>query len=743
MRDFAAAVRKRVVSVRLSPEREAEIVDELSQHLEDRYNDLVSGGAEPGEAAARVLAEFTGDGEQLAARLGTLKQARWEDPTPPRPTAANRRWALAGFGFELRQSLRAIRSAPGFATAALVVLTLGIGATTAMVSVVDAVVVRRLPFPEAGRLVAVGEFNFKAEPTNGLNDVAPQNFLDWRDRQDVFTGLAAVGFAAVNLKPEGGQEPEILKAQAVTADFFPVLGVAPIIGRPFTLENERDGNARVAVISYGLWQRRFGGAKDVIGRYLHGQLTDFQIVGVMPPAFAYPVGAVQPTEVWLPNVFRADERIRGNDYSYRLQVIGRLRTGVSIEQAQSQMTRITAGLARETPKWFEDRAAKVESLHGYLTKGVDRWMTMLMGAVGFVMLIACVNLSNLTLARAAARTKELAVRSALGASRWDLARALITESLMLSLIGAGLGLIFASLCLDLLRAVMPPEIPRSADIAINFRVLAATVTLAIATGLICSVAPMFYFSRRNSGLALTMVSRSNTAGAGHRSFGAVLVAAEVALATVLLVGAGLFLTSFRRVTNIKLGLDPHNVLTVRVRPRVAPGQWEAVQRDNRGLMKNVLERVRAIPGVEVASLVSGGLPMRGDFRTVGLGIPGRALPPNEDLDLNEISPEYFRALRAPLVKGRYFNVDDIQGSEPVAIFNEAAARKYFPGKIRLARSFNSKGRGLSLAWWRASDTTDLRTIGADRDLCRWIRARRLARRWPCGFRTRLATSCPP
>lgn len=675
MPDWAREVRKRLASVRVSPMREAEIVEELSQHLEDRWRDLIAGGAEPEAAARLVLAECK---DTLAAQLASLRQARWEDPAPPSPG----RWLA---WHDLRQGVRALRSAPAYSAVALAVLTLSIGATTAIVSVVDAVVVRGLPFQDAGRLVAVGERNIK-DSADGENLVAPQNFSDWREQQDVFTGLAAVGYASVSLKPENGQEPETLKAQAVTADFFPVLNAPPLLGRTFTAENERDGNARVVVISYSLWQRRFGGSPDVIGRYLPGQLMDLQILGVMPPGFAYPVGAVQPTEVWLPNVFRPEERIRAHEFSYRLQVIGRLKPNVTIEQAQARMDQITARLAAETPRWFEDRVAKVEFLHGYLMKSVRGWMLLLLGAVAFVLLIACVNLSNLTLVRVSTRSKEFAIRTALGASRWDLARALLIESLLLSLLGAVLGACFAWIAVELLRAAIPAEIPRAADIAVNLRVLTSAMAIAVATALIFSAMPMFHFSRR-----MNIAGPANKSNGTHQGLRGLLVVAEVALAVVLLVGSGLFLASFRHVANVDLGIDPKDVLTVRVRPLVSAANWKRAQEVNRPLLRTLLEKVSAIPGVEIASLVSGGVPLRGDLRTVDFGIPGRVLSRNEDLDFNEISADYFRAMRVPLLAGRFFNNTDQQGSEPVAIINAAAAKKYFPGENPIGKAIQFEG----------------------------------------------------
>jgi putative ABC transport system permease protein len=654
---------------------EAEADDELAFHLQQEIEANIARGVHPVEARRAALVSLGG----LAQTTEAVRDVRttWVDAT----------WR------DVRHGIRSLRATPAFTVVALAVLTLSIGASTAIFSVVDAVVLRGLPFPDADRLVAVGERLIKGGSDREPPLVAPQNFLDWRERQTVFTNIAAIGYASVSVKPEPGQEPETLEAQSVTADFFRVLGVAPILGRTFTAENEVEGRARVAVISYGLWQRRFGGAPDVVGRYLPGQRVDFEILGVMPPSFAYPVGATRPTEVWLPNVFKAEDHVRANDYGYRLQVIGRLRDGTSIEQAQAQMDQITAGLAAETPRWFEDRVARVESLRDYIARGVRSWMLMLLAAVGFVLLIACVNLATLMLVRVSARSRELVIRSALGASRGDLARGLLVESLLVSLVGAALGAFVAWLGVEALRSAIPAEVPRAATIAVDLRVLAATIMMAVATGLMVSAAPIVQFSRPTAGSALTYVMRASTPNLTHHWLRSALVTLEVALAVVLLVGSGLFLASFARVARVNLGIDPTNVLTVRVRPLVGPlaMTWEEAQQRNRGRLRNILERVRTMPGVEVAAWVSNGVPLRGDLRTMDFAIPGRMLPRGEDLDCNEISPEYFRALKVPLLKGRFFADDDRAGSEPVVIINEAAARKYFPGEDPLGQTVNFLG----------------------------------------------------
>jgi predicted permease len=401
---------------------DAELDDELQFHLAQEIQANVGRGMSREEARRVALRD-----------LGGLTQTR-EAVRDVRTIWLDLAWR------DLRHAVRSLRAAPGFTLAALIVLTLSIGASTAMFSVVDAVILRGLPFEQSDRLVAVAEFNVKDSETDERKYlVAPQNFLDWRTRQDVFTDLAATNDVSISLKPEGPEGPETVPAQMVTASFFSVLRAMPLIGRPFTSDNEVDGRARVAVISYGLWQRRFGGAPDILEKRLPGVLGDFEIAGVMPPTFSYPVGASRPTDVWVPYVVPEDQRVRGNDYGYYLTVIGRLRDGVSLERAQLRMDQITAGLAVAAPSWFAGRVTKVEALQTFLTRGVRTWMLMLLGAVAFVMLIGCVNLASLMLVRAIARTRELGIRSALGASRRDLIRALLVDSLVLSVTGGALG----------------------------------------------------------------------------------------------------------------------------------------------------------------------------------------------------------------------------------------------------------------------------------------------------------------
>jgi predicted permease len=311
--------------------------------------------------------------------------------------------------------------------------------------------------------------------------------------------------------------------------------------------------------------------------------------------------------------------------------------------------------------------------------------------VSFVLLIACVNLANLMLVRATARSRELGIRAALGASRWDLTRILLLESVLLSLAGAALGTVAAWWSVDLLRSAIPAEVPRAATIAVNVRVLAATGILAVLTGIAFGLAPVVKFSRPAVPESLNHSERTSTVSVRTKVTRSALVVAEVALAVVLLVGSGLFLASFTRVINVDLGLDPHDVLAIRIRILEAPGDVQQASQRNGRLLTNVLHRVRGIPGVDVASLQGGGLPLRGDLRTVDFGIPGRDLPPTTDIDLNQISPDYFRALRVPLLRGRYFADADSQNSQPVVILNQAAATRYFAGEDPLGKVVRLSG----------------------------------------------------
>src|SRR5688572_28872321 len=347
---------------------------------------------------------------------------------------------------DLKAAFRSLRSSKTFTVVALAVLTLGIGASTAIFSVVDAVVLRGLPFDEHDRLVAVGERRLprpgdpppRQAPTDpaAVSSSAPQNYADWAKQQQVFESMAAIAGGAFTLR-ETGAEPEEVRAQRVTADFFKVLREQPALGRTFTAENEVDGNHRVVILSDGLWRRRFDGDPAIVGKSIPLEGGSYEVIGVMAPDFEYPIGAVRPTEIWTPYVVPADERIRNpNSVSIYLQTIARLKPGVSIEHAQANMDQVSAALKAANPKWNEFTLAGVRPLRDHIVGArTKQWMLMLLGAVGIVLLIACANVANLLLARASTREREVGIRAALGAGRWRLLRGLMVESLLLSVLG--------------------------------------------------------------------------------------------------------------------------------------------------------------------------------------------------------------------------------------------------------------------------------------------------------------------
>ena len=596
---------------------------------------------------------------------------------------------------DLKAAFRSFKSSKTFTVVALLVLMLGIGAGTAVFSVVDAVVLRGLPFDEHDRLVAVGQ---RHQPGGGstsripvdpsrdplsLSSAAPQNYMDWAAQQQVFESIAAIAGGAVTLR-EPGAEPEDLRSQRVTADFFKVLRVQPALGRGPVVDEEVDGRHRVAVLSDGLWRRRFGADPAIVGRTIPLEGGSYEVLGVMPADFAYPVGATRPTDLWVPYVVPADERIRNPQrVSIYLQTIARLKPGVSVQQAQAQMDQVAAALEKAHPVWNKDSRIGVRPLRDHIVGGNTKsWMLMLLGAVAIVLLIACANVANLLLARASAREREVGVRAALGASRWRLVRQLMVESLVLSSVGTALATVLAWWAVQVLRNAMPEGVPRISQISIDLRVLAAAAGLALVTGLLFGLAPALQLSKPDLANALKEGARGSVGGQRQRLRSA-LVVLEVALAVVLLVGASLFIGSFITLMRIDPGFNPENVLTVQVSPRFEPGKPPA---DSSRAFIDIVERISQAPGVIHASIISGGIPMGGGMSVTSITVPGRKIENDDGISIRGVTPEYHKALRIPLKAGRLFEATDRKDSANVVILNESAARKYFPGEDPVGRS---------------------------------------------------------
>jgi len=590
---------------------------------------------------------------------------------------------------ELKAAIRSLNSSKTFTAVALVVLTLGIGASTAIFSVVDAVVLRGLPFDEHDRLVAVGERRPPGktpDPTrdpDAISSAAPQNYLDWKAQQQVFESMATIAGGSFTLR-EPGAEPEDLRTERVTSEFFTVLRVQPALGRPFTTENEVDGRHLVVILSDGLWRRRFGGDPGIIGRTIPLQNTAYEVIGIMPPGFEYPVGFARPFELWVPYVVPSDERIRDpHSRSMYLQTIARLKPGVSLRQAQAQMDQIAVAIQKANPEWNKDNFVGVRPLRDHLVGSRTKsWMLLLLGAVAIVLLIACANVANLLLARATAREREIGIRAALGAGRWRLIRQLLVESLVLSIAGTACAILLAMWAVRVLKSAMPETLPRITAIAVDFRVLAAAAVVAITTGILFGIVPALQLSKPNLANALKDGARG-TAGAGRQRLRSALVVVEVALAVVLLVGASLFIGSFVALMRIDLGFKADQVLTASVSPRWDPGTPPP---DSSVAFTDIVERISRVPGVLEASMISGGMPLGGSMSIQDLKIPGRTLQGDQGISFRRVTPDYHKALRIPLKAGRFFTAADRQGAPNVVIINEAAAKQYFPGESAIGRT---------------------------------------------------------
>jgi putative ABC transport system permease protein len=601
---------------------------------------------------------------------------------------------------DLAAALRSLRCSRGVTLVATAVLTLGIGATTAIFSVVDAVVLRGLPFDEHDRLVAVGEIVRTADgggDPNALRMVAPQNYLDWIEGQRVFAAMAAIGSGQMSLRMPGAP-PEPLKPRRVTAGFFEVLRVRLARGRAFTADDEVAGRDRVAILSDGLWRRQFGGDPSIIGRVIPVEDLEggpeavggagYEVVGVMPPDFAWPVGDPAATDIWVPYVVPAPQRVRAEgSWARYLTVIARLSPGTSPEQARAQMAALGEAIERAHPRWNENVGVGVVPLSDYVVGASMRsWLLMLLGAAALVLLVACANLASLLLARGSARQREIGIRAALGAGRGRLVRQMLAESLLLSAAGTLLAVLAASWGVQALRAVIPPGVPRVATIAIDVRVLAAAACLALLTGLLAGIVPAVHASRVDLTTALKS-GFSGMAGSGRR-LRQLFVVAEVALAVVLVAGAALFIGSFMGVLRIDPGFVADDVLTAQVSPRV---EDRIAPRDTAPLLAGIVEEVAQAPGVVHAAATAGNVPFLGGFNLTTMTTPGMDLSQAAMVVVRRVTPGYHATLRIPLRHGRLFTAADRAGSRPVALLSEAAAANYFPGVDPIGRIVGLEG----------------------------------------------------
>jgi predicted permease len=586
---------------------------------------------------------------------------------------------------DLRYGARMLMKNPGFTLIAVLTLALGVGANTAIFSVVNRVLLFRLPYKDAGRLVMV----WGANPQQGadIDLVSPADLADWRTQNTAFEDLAATNDAPYNLTGMG--EPESLIGYSLAANFFQVTGAQPALGRAFTPEEDRAGAPGVVILSHRLWQRRFGADPNAVGRSVTLNGAPYTIIGVMPAGFRHP----QQAELWTPLRLNSLSANQANDRGFRfLRVVGRLKPGVTTEQAQREMSRVALRLAEQHPDTNAGQGVKIVSLQEQYAGDIKPTLLALLGAVGFVLLIACANVANLLLARAAARQKEIAVRTALGAGRGRVIRQLLTESVLLALVGGALGLLLTLWSANLLVALFPNNvanlnIPVVEEIPINGRVLGFSLLVSLLTGVIFGLAPAWQASKSDLSRTLKESCATTTAGVSGRRMRGLLVVSEMALAVLLLIGAGLMVKSFWRLMRGDLGLDPKNVLTAQV--LLAPQKYgEAQQR--RAFLQDVMRRIENLPGVEQAG-VTNFLPLTGFWGAVSFSVEGRPAPrPNEEpsADNRVVTERYFRTMGIRLLRGREFDERDNESAPPVAVINETMARRHWPNEDPVGARIN-------------------------------------------------------
>ncbi|MEK6287033.1 MAG: ABC transporter permease [Acidobacteriota bacterium] len=566
---------------------------------------------------------------------------------------------------DLRFGIRMMTRSPGFTLVALITIALGIGANTAIFSVVNTVLLRPLPYEDPGRLVVLWEKQGRIEHASpSLPD-----FVDWRDRNQSFEQTAIARRDNVNLTGTG--EPERLIARQITANFFSTLGVTPQAGRSFS-EEEEQTKAPVVLISDGLWKRRFGSDPALVGKPITLYDSSFTVVGILPPSFQF----YTPADVFVPLSFMPDRLKQAREEHGGMVAIARLKPGVNAQQAQADMDIIAEALEQQYPKTNNGLRVTINSIYNDMVGDMRPSLLLLLGAVGFVLLIACANVANLLLARGAARQKEIAIRSALGASRFRVVRQLLTESVALSVAGGALGLLLAMWGAELLLAAIPNSIPWIKEIALDHNVLGFTLAASIVTGIVFGLAPALQSSGPDLNETLKEGGRGSTAGR-HR-MRSVLVVAEVALALVLLIGAGLMLKTFSRLRQIDAGFNPRNLLTMTF--SLSPTRYSEGTRA-RAFYKQLEQRIGSLPGVQAAAFTSS-VPLGGANVTSVL-LEGQKFSSYGDQNLtvnSQVGAGYFRAMGIPLLSGRTFTEQETDKTPLAAIIDDNMARELFPDR---------------------------------------------------------------
>ena len=688
MPDFKIEIRARLAELHLSPVREAEIVEEVSQHLEQEYDRALSSGASEEVARQEVLEQLNAP-DLLGRELKRIERRVSQQAVAP--GAQSKTNLFGDLTQDIRYALRVLAKNPAFTIIAVIALALGIGANSAIFSVVDAVLLRPLPFKHPEQLLLLWEnASHQGFPKN---TPSPANFLDWQKQAQSFTGMAAMAERSFNLTGVG--EPERLEGRRVSANLFELLGAPAMLGRTFVPEDDKPGT-HVVLLSYSLWQRRFGSDPAVVGRALTLNGESYTVVGVMPRLMQLPGYENIRDQLWVPIAFPSEEAAqRGNHF---LEVIARMKPGVTLKQAQAEMETIAARLEQQYPDYNMRIGAVVVPLHEEVVGDIKPALLVLLGAVGFVLLIACANVANLLLARAAARQKEIAVRLALGANQSRLIRQFLTESVLLAMFGAGLGLLLAFLGLRALRTFIPASISQAETINIDARVLIFTALIAVVTGIAFGLAPAIQGSHLNLNDTLKEGGRDSSGGSKGNRARSLLVIGEVAISFVLLIGAGLLINSFFHLRNLDPGFRADHLLTM----KVDLSGIKYPDRERRAaFFDEVMRRVRQLPGVRSAA-VAGNLPLtyNGDSMTIGVeGVPDPPPSQRPDVIFRAIGPGYFNTMGIPVVGGRDVTDQDKAGAKDVVVISEKTAQHFWPGQDPIGKRLKP-GSSTSKGEWR-------------------------------------------
>ena len=595
---------------------------------------------------------------------------------------------------DLSYGLRGLLKHPGFTLVAVITLALGIGANSAIFTVVNGVLLRPLPFAAPDQLV----FIWQTHPFGkriGIEQIPVSNadFLDWQEQSNLFEGMSMIDSWGGNLT---GDAPEHVEGSKVSVNIFSLLRVQPMLGRDFTPEQAKPGNERVVILSHSLWQRRFGSDPTVVGRPVQIDGQPFTVQAVMGPDFVFPKEVGLPdyfsfakSEMWLP-IALSDQQ-RTNRGSHHIAVIARLKPGATLEQAQSQLAGIARNQEQQNPDDSKDWGTSVNLVHEQVVGASRKAILILLGAVGFVLLIACANVANLLLARSASRQKEIAIRTALGAGRARIVRQLLTESVLLSLAGGAVGVMLAAWGVRLLLLFSSEKLPRVAEITVDNRVLWFTLGVSLLTGLVFGLVPALQVSKPDLNESLKESGRSAMGGRHRQRARNLLVVSEVALSLVLLVGAGLLAKSFMRIQKVNAGFGPDHLLTASLALPNEKYEDDALKAQ---FFKQVVERASGLPGVEAAAAISH-LPLSGKEEIDGFSVEGRTNPVEaaqvQTADFRVITPDYFRAMRIPLLKGRFFTEQDRENTPYSMIIDESFARRFFPDEDPLGKRINEDG----------------------------------------------------